>query len=575
MSKKVVILGGGVAGMSAAHELIDRGYQVEVFEKNPIYVGGKARSIDYYGDENTPYQNPLPGEHGFRFFPGFYKHVTQTMKRIPYGEGSNCFENLVPSKTAMMASFGKPELLTLVNFPKSLGDLEIMLDTFIEASKVTGLEPGDTKFFASKLWELATCSGIRRHVEYETISWWNYMDADNRSKAYQDYFVSGLTRTLVAAKANEVSTKTGGNILLQLIFLMMNPKAHADRVLNKPTNDAWLFPWKDYLNQKGVVYHHNAVAKSIDLKDGLINSATVTFGDDKEDLIVTADYFISCLPVERMNQLLTPEIIKTAPSMAGIPELSTDVSWMTGIQFYLSEDVKLNFGHTIYTDSPWALTSISQLQFWKDYNINDKGNGKVRGILSVDISDWFTPGLNGKLASDCTNKEDIKNEVWEELKLSLNDSGSIVLTDDMLIDYYLDRDIRFNPLTKTTNEEPLLVNKINTWKLRPEAQTEIKNLKLASDYVRTYTDLATMEGANEAARRAVNSLLENEKYKGELCGVWPMKEPDLLRVYRWYDEKRFKKGLPWGGSDLPFLYKVLNILNGIWVIVREFFKNIF
>lgn len=31
---KVVILGGGVAGMSAAHELIERGYEVEIFEKN-------------------------------------------------------------------------------------------------------------------------------------------------------------------------------------------------------------------------------------------------------------------------------------------------------------------------------------------------------------------------------------------------------------------------------------------------------------------------------------------------------------------------------------------------------------
>ena len=54
------------------------------------------------------------------------------------------------------------------------------------------------------------------------------------------------------------------------------------------------------------------------------------------------------------------------------------------------------------------------------------------------------------------------------------------------------------------NAEPLLVNLVNTWALRPEATTAIPNLFLASDYVRTHTDLATMEGANEAARRAVN-----------------------------------------------------------------------
>ena len=31
--KKVIIIGGGVAGMSAAHELVERGFEVEVYEK--------------------------------------------------------------------------------------------------------------------------------------------------------------------------------------------------------------------------------------------------------------------------------------------------------------------------------------------------------------------------------------------------------------------------------------------------------------------------------------------------------------------------------------------------------------
>ena len=51
--KKVIILGGGVAGMSAAHELIERGFEVEVYERNPSYMGGKARSIDYNHDYNN------------------------------------------------------------------------------------------------------------------------------------------------------------------------------------------------------------------------------------------------------------------------------------------------------------------------------------------------------------------------------------------------------------------------------------------------------------------------------------------------------------------------------------------
>ena len=50
------------------------------------------------------------------------------------------------------------------------------------------------------------------------------------------------------------------------------------------------------------------------------------------------------------------------------------------------------------------------------------------------------------------------------------------------------------------------------------------NLFLAADYVRTYTDLATMEGANEAARRAVNAILNAEGSREERCELWKLHE---------------------------------------------------
>ena len=44
MPARVIVLGGGVGGMSAAHELIERGFEVVVLERRDI-AGGKARSI--------------------------------------------------------------------------------------------------------------------------------------------------------------------------------------------------------------------------------------------------------------------------------------------------------------------------------------------------------------------------------------------------------------------------------------------------------------------------------------------------------------------------------------------------
>ena len=42
--RTVAILGGGVAGLSAAHELAERGFRVTVYEATQT-TGGKARSI--------------------------------------------------------------------------------------------------------------------------------------------------------------------------------------------------------------------------------------------------------------------------------------------------------------------------------------------------------------------------------------------------------------------------------------------------------------------------------------------------------------------------------------------------
>ena len=56
----------------------------------------------------------LPGEHGFRFFPNFYRHITDTLRRIPFGNGT-VFDNLVDTTQVLIASYDKPES----NYPRA------------------------------------------------------------------------------------------------------------------------------------------------------------------------------------------------------------------------------------------------------------------------------------------------------------------------------------------------------------------------------------------------------------------------------------------------------------------------
>jgi hypothetical protein len=139
------------------------------------------------------------------------------------------------------------------------------------------------------------------------------------------------------------------------------------------------------------------------------------------------------------------------------------------------------------------------------------GDGLVRGLLSVDISDWETvaPRL-AKAARQCMSRQEVLQEVWEQLKEGLNRSGEIILADENLVCSYLDAHVRFSD-AGAENDAPLLVHPPGSWYERPPAILEgIQNLMLAADYIRTGTDLATMEGANEAGRAAVNGILSRE-----------------------------------------------------------------
>ena len=70
----VIIFGAGISGLTAAHELVEKGFKVTVYEKDSL-VGGMARS-------NRTKEN-VPTEHSWRGYAPFYYNTFDIMKRIP------------------------------------------------------------------------------------------------------------------------------------------------------------------------------------------------------------------------------------------------------------------------------------------------------------------------------------------------------------------------------------------------------------------------------------------------------------------------------------------------------------
>jgi uncharacterized protein with NAD-binding domain and iron-sulfur cluster len=526
---RVAILGGGIGGLTAAHELAERGFEVVVLEARAI-PGGKARSLPVPGSA-TGGRADLPAEHGFRFFPGFYRHVPDTMQRIPAGE-TTVFDRLTGATRILLAQAGgRNELIAGAHLPESLDDLVVLSRFLAELMTSLGIPVEEHAWLMDRLLTLLTSCDERRYQQWELESWWVFVRAEQRSEAFRKFLAEGLTRTLVAARAREISARTGGLILAQLLFDLTRAGGRADRVLDAPTNEAWIDPWVAHLTARGVDVRLESPVQGVRVRDGRIAGVTTPAGT------VTADHYVAALPVEVMRQLAGPPLRALEPRLAALDRLVT--RWMNGVLFYLDRDVPIVHGHAIYIDSEWALTSISQAQFWRG-DLERYGDGRVRGILSIDVSDWETPGRRtGKVASRCT-REEIRTEVWGQLADHLNDGAQPVLDEHHVLSWFLDPAIQFPNPSAAANLEPLLINTAGSWADRPDAATRIPNLFLAADYVRTHTDLATMESANEAARRAVNAILDRTRSAAEPCEVFKLREPAVLAPARKLDALRWK-----------------------------------
>lgn len=281
MRQKVVIVGGGVAGLTAAHELIEREYDVTVIERRP-FLGGKAASYDaLVGREK------LPGEHGFRFFPGWYRNLPDTLKRIsyqseqdPFFEGRNVLENLVALEATVLAQYAKDPIPAVFHLPRSATQVEQFF-AFWTGLKAIGLPLNEALFFLNKIREFLLTPEDARRERYDNVTWWDFLEADRQSPAFR-VLIEATTRTTIAAKARQASAYTIAKVA---IATFLDGFTKPDTVLNGPTSDVWLKPWVKFLKRKGVQFEVGLELASIQFADSGRSISGITC-----NLVVEQDY---------------------------------------------------------------------------------------------------------------------------------------------------------------------------------------------------------------------------------------------------------------------------------------------
>lgn len=494
--KTVAIIGGGIGGLTVAHELAERGgFNITIYEKTNA-CGGKAKS--------TITKDGYPGEHSIRTISLTYYHFRDTLKRIPIDEKKSVINDVIapPAGSRKYLMFkDHPVCILPTYFPYTFKGFKEYFNFVQEMAKIVPYS--EIMNFTWKLFLSGAMSPERRLATLEKISWDEYIGVENKSKNYV-YYLHRLPEFYVAAKGNANAKSMSMLVEKSLFIPLMHPiesQTSSHDEFDGPTSDILIDPWVKHLKKLGVTIKTSCEAKTIELNNDLVSA--VNINDNGTDEKIVADIYVFAVPVEIMAEFLNknPQVKAAAPSISQLDKLHTEES--SGIQFFCEDEIAEKFpkGWVAFMDSPWSIVGIYQ------EDVHHRLKPPVKGILSFAWSNFDEPGvLYGKGARQCT-AEELKNEILAQV--SMHKSCEFI-KDVKNHSWHIDPELEFSKDTgvMVKHHAPLFVQLPGSYQYQPEAVTEIKNLFLAADYVRTSYDLATMESANEAGRKAANGILK-------------------------------------------------------------------
>ena len=232
-----------MAGLSAAHELAERGFDVTVYEQRDA-PGGKARSIPVAGLRHGRARRPARRAR-LPLLPGLLPPPARHDGADPGRRPARSRDHLVGATRILFAQAGGPnEIIAPAHLPESAERLRRAGALPARGRRRrSGVPPHEYAILVERLLTLLTSCDERRIGQWDLQSWWDFTGAERRSAAFQRFLADGLTRTLVAARGREMSARTGGAVLIQLLQDLTRAGGRADRVLDAPTSEVWIDPW--------------------------------------------------------------------------------------------------------------------------------------------------------------------------------------------------------------------------------------------------------------------------------------------------------------------------------------------
>ena len=102
----------------------------------------------------------------------------------------------------------------------------------------------------------------RRRKEYEDISWEKFLDIERFSKPMR-HQITAAAQALLAFSSGEADARSYGNVAIQMLLDGLSDGSRVDRTLDGPLSEAWMDPWKEYLESLGVRFFRAKVTRLV------------------------------------------------------------------------------------------------------------------------------------------------------------------------------------------------------------------------------------------------------------------------------------------------------------------------
>ena len=456
--KKVGIIGGGLAGVSAAIYLAERGFNVKIFEKES-YLGGKVGSWPVSFDNG--YSTNV--EHGFHAFFRQYYNLRNLLKKI------DAFKYLIPIDdylilTKNYGNYGFKEISTV-----PILNILSMARTGIYSYKDAMLNPG-----FRKMTSLLSYNKEKTFSRFDSVSFKEFAD-DVKLPPEMRLMFTTFSRAFFA-EPQYIS-------MAELIksfhsYFLSNDLGLLYDVLNDDFEDTLWKPAENYLSK------YNSTI--------LLDSKITSFKKDGNQFVINDERFDYAIIASDVKG--TKSIIKKSDYFKNKhPDFYNQMINLKQSQRYsvlrvwIDKDVQEGIPFFIFTDALKILDSVTvyhRMEITSNDWVKQNGGG-IFELHSYALPDDFPEGE----VRDQFLKE--FEEYFPEIKRYRIKYEYLQVKDDFTA-FHTD-----------------------LFKTRPQVKTDVENLFLAGDWVKLDNPAMLMEAATTSALFCANHILEQEKLQQE------------------------------------------------------------